>query len=111
MTLFLEELDLSLLYLAVSIGGALLAIYAMQFVSCGIIGQGDTIPMRHIRRAALAILALALLWSVSYGETRRWQPWPPELFVRLAVDLYLLMSVITAHRRCPWGQFGSRSSR
>lgn len=96
----LEQLDLRTLYALASIAGALLSLIAMQFSwEESTRRGGDTNVMLNLRRASFVIISLTLLWSLSYAETKGWQPWPPALAIVLAVDFYLLVLICMVARK------------
>lgn len=90
----LDGVDLSAVHTILALAGALLSVYVMQLTYYEAEDSEDHWIIRLGRRFALSVLALAFLWSLTYSETRQWQPWPPEIVAMAAIDL--LMSVRVA---------------
>ena len=96
----LDGIDLSGVHFAACLMGALMAIYVMQLWSHGSLElQGDCFVAKYARRFSLLILTLSMLWSIAYSTTKGWQPWPPDLFGLLAVDLFLASNILVALKR------------
>lgn len=81
----LEGCDLSSIHTILTIAGMFLAVYVMQLTSHANEDAGDHWVLRWGRRTSLAMVALALLWSLSYSQTKSWQPWPPEIALIVAL--------------------------
>lgn len=98
---FFEQIDLRSIHWIASFIGVFLCIYAMQMWSTGLIGDIEKcVSVNGLRRAALWVLALAFLWSLGYADLHStWQPWPPDLLVILAVDLFLTATIIGGYIR------------
>lgn len=47
----------------------------------------------QLRRVTQSLLALSLLWCVSYGYERGWQPWPPMVIFILCYDLSTIVGI------------------
>lgn len=95
----LDGVDLSGLYTVLSLAGALLAVYVMQATRYEAEDQSDPPVLRNFRTAGLAILALTFLWSLTFSETRQWQPWPPALATTFAIDALLVIRIIAIRAR------------
>lgn len=92
-------LDLSLLHTMLALIGSMLAVYVMQLTHYEAEDRADPPAVRFARRAALAVLALGFLWSLTFSDLRRWQPWAPMLVVYLAIDTILMVRVIAIWHR------------
>lgn len=79
----LEGFDLSIVHTILTAIGFFLTILVMQLT--GHVDLFEDWRHRWSRRSALAVLALSLLWSLSWSETRLWQPWPPDLLTLAAL--------------------------
>lgn len=96
----IEASDLSLIHLVACLLGALMAVYVMQLWSSGRLSiPEDCFVSYHLRRVSLMILALAMLWALSYSLNRGWQPWVPYLMMLFGIDLFLLSAIIVSVRR------------
>lgn len=101
----LESSNLMSAYASAAIVGAMLAIVAMQMSWNEAVEHGIDPPlMLNFRRVSFVLLALALMWSVSYAETKGWQPWPPALAIVMVLDFYLgvLIVMIARKSRASW---------
>lgn len=95
----LEALDLTAAHTILALLGTLLAVFVMQQTRYEAEDADDPAPMRFARRLSLALLALALLWSLSYSETKSWQPWPAQVLTIFAVDAVLAIRAIAIRAR------------
>jgi hypothetical protein len=95
----LERFDLTQIHTALTLIGAGLALYVMQLTSHEHEDISDPAWLRWCRRLYLGGIALALLWSLSYSETKSWQPWPPEIGLILAVIGMLVVRAVAIHTR------------
>lgn len=95
----LDGVDLSGFYTVLSLAGALLAVYVMQVTRYEAEDRADPPALRNARTAGLAILSLSLLWSLTFSETRQWQPWPPALIMLASVDALLVIKIIAIRAR------------
>lgn len=89
---YLETSDLQTMHAALSIAGVMLSTHLMQLAWHNPEEGGMT--LRLMRRLNLAIVALAMLWSLSYATDRHWQPWPPSLLITLCVDAMMLIRIL-----------------
>jgi cell division protein FtsW (lipid II flippase) len=105
----LERLDLTTLHTVLTLVGALMALYVMQLTSHEREDDVDPSWLRWVRRGGLGAIALALLWSLNYSETKSWQPWPPEIALIIAIILTLIVRAAAIHARI-WRE-GSRRRR
>jgi hypothetical protein len=95
LTRLLESADLTGVFALASIAGSMLSIVAMQMSWNEAMERGvDTPAMLNLRRASFILVSLTLLWSLSYAETKGWQPWPPAVAIVLALDFYLSVLII-----------------
>lgn len=90
-----EEWQLGTLHTFAALLGVALSLYVMQLWSRGEITVEHPVIMQ-LRRAALMVLAMALLWSVSYALDKAWDPWPAQVLVVLAVDMGLAVTIAAA---------------
>lgn len=95
---FVDNWDLSTLHTFAALFGAALSLYVMQLWSRGEITIEHPAVM-IARRASLMLLALAMLWLVSYANDKGWSPWPAQVLLVLAIDAGLLVTVIAARLR------------
>ncbi len=86
-------------HMLVSLLGVFMALYVMQLWSRGEIDGFEHPLIHHARRFALMLLALALLWSVSYGHDKNWDPWPADFLTNVAVDLILGVTIVATRLR------------
>lgn len=97
--LALESVDLSSLHTSLTIVGAMLAVYVMTLTSYEHEDAKDPTWLRWARRSVLALMAWSFLWSLSYSETKNWQPWPPELLMIVSMIGYLSVRASAIHAR------------
>lgn len=83
----LEGYDLSGIYTVIALLGVLLAVYVMQKTRYEAEDRADPVWLRNLRTGSLGLLALGLLWSLSYAEAREFQPWPAQVLMVAALDL------------------------
>jgi len=95
----LESSDLTTLHTILTIAGMFLAVYVMQLTSYVNEDHRDSVTLRWGRRASLMFIALAFLWSLSYSQTKGWQPWPPEVALILAIITMMAVRAIAIHAR------------
>ncbi len=99
----LDGIDLSLVHFAATLLGALMALYVAKLWSRSMIPMitPECWLAKHVGNVALFVLSLAMLWSLAYSTTKGWHPWPPDLFVLVAIDVFLLATIMLAvkHRR------------
>lgn len=50
----------------------------------------------HLRRASILLIALSLLWTLTFAYDKTWEPWPPYLAVVGSFDIYLVLSIASA---------------
>lgn len=91
---FLDQFDLVPIQIVLSISGALLSMWYIQLPTTLITGESRLLFCA--RRSGVALIAGGLLWSVSYGYYREWQPWPPYLAVLAGINLALTAAILTA---------------
>lgn len=78
--------------------GVFLCLYVMQLWSSGAI-QKDHPVIMQTRRGAMILLALALLWSLSYAYDKAWDPWPADVLIVIAIDAMLGVTIAAAAMR------------
>ncbi len=86
-------------HMCVSLLGAFMALYVMQLWSRGEIISDEHPVISQLRRFALMLLALALLWSVSYGHDKNWDPWPADFLTNVAIDMILAVTIVATRLR------------
>ena len=98
---FIEAFDLRGLHWAASFLGVMLCVYAMQSWSEGVTRDDNQFKIVNwMRRIALWMMALSLLWSLDYVETHpRWQPWPCDLASIISVDVFLAAALVGTYTR------------
>lgn len=112
--LILESRNLASLYAFLALVGVVLCLVVMQEIWHDPVSSWDPLPLRWLRRLSLALVALVLLWSVSYLLRKDWQPWPPMLGMVAVLDLWLaVQAAILWVRQVPsqWGPPERRGSR
>ena len=98
---FFESLDLRSAHWIVSFIGVFLCVFAMQSWSHGIVDVDNKFPIINgMRRVSLWLMALSFLWGLGYVEQHpKWQPWPPDLFAIIVVDIFLSTAIIATFLR------------
>ena len=95
-----SSFDLRMFHHVACLFGTFAAIYVSALWGRGAIQMVGDCPFSVlVRRAALTVLSLALLWSFTISLDMNWQPWPSDLMTILAVDLFLVSKLMTAYRR------------
>jgi predicted membrane protein len=95
-----DSLDLRTIHFVLSFVGIFLCAFAMQMLSTS--GAPlDVMPVfGTLRRIGIWALALSMCWNVGYADIHaRWQPWPCDVMMVLALDFYMLVSIIGAYVR------------
>jgi cell division protein FtsW (lipid II flippase) len=95
----LEGTDLRLLHTVLAMFGFFVSVYVMQSTQWEAEDGEDPASIRFMRRIAYALLAWAFLWSVSYADTKNWQPWPCEMMTIVAIDLILVIRALAIRAR------------
>ncbi len=95
----LSHVDLVPFHFTLSVLGVALCLWVMQLSGNDRIARGERPCLRFMRRCGVALVATGMLWSVRYAFIQEWQPWPPSLVIYLGIDMALLATVITGHRR------------
>lgn len=96
---FLESIDLRTWHMLLSLLGFFIVVYVMQLTHWEAEDDVDPAYIRHLRRVSLALLAWSMLWSLSYQETKNWQPWPPEILMILALDMIMFIRALAIKAR------------
>jgi hypothetical protein len=94
--LLIEQTDLRLAHVVLCLSGVLLSTHLMQLVWHNPDEGG--LVLRWARRLNLALVALAMLWSLSIADQKGWQPWPAMVLLLLSVDVMMLIRVIVVYR-------------
>jgi predicted membrane channel-forming protein YqfA (hemolysin III family) len=95
-----DHVNLRGLHYTASLLGAIMALYVMQLWTVGALAVAtDCWLGRHARRFSLLFIALAMLWSLNYQDVKGWDPWPSDVFLSCAVDLFLLSSILVAFKK------------
>ena len=89
----LEGMDLTIAHMVLALTGFFLSIYVMQLIRWEAEDDQDPPVLQSARRIAYAILAWGYLWSLSYGWTKAWQPWPAELLMMAAMNAVMTIRV------------------
>lgn len=85
----LDNVDLSAAHVVLALYGGLITIYVMQKTRYEAEDQRDPKFVRDLRTIALTALSGAMFWSLTYGESRQWEPWVPDLLGMLAIDVLM----------------------
>lgn len=96
---WLEGFDLTAAHTVLALLGAFLSVYVMQLTHYEAEDDVDPPALRFARRFALALMAWAMLWSLSYSETKNWQPWPAQVLTIMAADAILFIRAIAIKAR------------
>jgi len=110
MQIALENFDLSGVHTALTLLGAALAIYVMALTGYEHEDEHDPVWLQWARRLVLVAMAWSCLWSLSFSESRNWQPWPPDLMMLMAMIGYLGVRASAIHARI-WREGHRRPSR
>lgn len=95
----LNSADLQTIHIVLCLGGVLLSTHLMQLIWHN--PEEGGLCLRWMRRINLALVAFAMLWSLSIVVEKGWQPWPPGVLLVLSVDLMMLIRVVVTYRlRC-----------
>lgn len=89
----------STLFLLLLFFGALACVWLMVLLNRRELYAVDSTVIRQARRAALAFVACGMLWAAKFYSETAWSPWPPYVLIVFGVDLFLLISIVSAHRR------------
>lgn len=95
----LEGLDLTGAHTFLALYGCFVCVYVMQLVVHEGEDRDDPWIVKNGRRFWLMMLALGFLWSISYAQGHKWQPWPPELVILIAIDMLLTVRVLAIWAR------------
>ena len=93
---FFEGFDLSSAHALACVFGLFVSVWVSQLWSREAFGGETCWSVRNLRRLSLILFAMALCWSLAYEDARHWQPSPPDLLIIIAVDLYLLATILSA---------------
>ena len=96
-----ENINLVPYHNALCLMGSFLAVWCAQLFGREVFGPESCWTSRTLRWVSMLVIALAFLWSLSYAQDKHWQPWPPDLFTIIGINLYLVSTIIAAanHRR------------
>lgn len=95
-----DSFDWTSVHFTLCFVGAILCLYVMKLFSTGALHvDGECFISHVLRRSSLVTLALSMCWAMTYSTNKGWQPWPPDVFVVAAVDLFMLAPVVVAFRR------------
>jgi hypothetical protein len=95
----LEGADLTVAHTMLALVGFFLSVYVMQLTHWEAEDDVDPPAIRLVRRAVHAVLAWSMLWSLSYSQSKGWQPWPAELMMMVAIDVILIIRVVAIKAR------------
>lgn len=79
--------------------GIVLLVWMMALIYHGFFIRFDPPQIRFARRAALAIMGVALCWDTSFAFDTTWVPWPPDVMLLTGLDLYFGIAIVSAYRR------------
>lgn len=95
----LEAADLTTVHTLLGLFGVLVSVYVMQLTRYEAEDAVDPWWLRGLRRIALAIMAWAFCWCLTYSENKSWQPWPPYVLTLFAIDMILLIRALAIRAR------------
>ena len=87
------------LFLFLLFAGAGACVWLMVLINHRELFFFDAFLVRQARRIALASVAIGFVWAAKFAAETQWTPWPPCVLITFGVDLYLLISIISAHKR------------
>jgi hypothetical protein len=96
---FVDGLDLSVVHTVLAIYGGLATIFVMQTNRYEAEDYQDSEFVRGARTFGLIALSGSMFWSLTYGESRDWQAWPPYVLSLMAVDLLMTIRIIAVWAR------------
>jgi hypothetical protein len=76
-----------------------LAAYCAALFGREVFGPESNTFGRSLRRGSTILFGVACCASVVYGTDHHWVPWPPDIFVMISTDLYLVSVIIAAARQ------------
>lgn len=91
----LDSMDLSSVHTAVALYGGLITIYVMQKTRYEAEDHNDPKFIRVVRSVSLAALSGAMFWSLTYGASKEWQAWPPDLLAMFAIDVLFTVRALS----------------
>jgi len=89
----------STLFLLLLFAGALACVWLMMLLTRRELYATDSTIMRQMRRGSLACIACGMLWTAKFYSETSWSPWPPCILIVLGIDVFLIISIISAHQR------------
>ncbi len=92
---WVDSWKLQTAHMLVSLLGVGLSLYVMQLWY----DPYEHVIVIQLRRLALVVLALALLWSVSYANDKNWDPWPADFLTNVAIDMLLGATIFAVRLR------------
>lgn len=99
-TSLFDATNLRNVHFTASFLGAMMALYVMQLWTVGALYiANDCWLSRQARRVALMAVAVAMLWSLGFQDAKNWAPWPSDVALILAVDMFLFSSIVVAIRK------------
>ena len=96
---FFELLDLQPVHTGAAVAGLFLSAYCIALFNRRVFENESCFTARSLRMLAVLLFGLSCWWSLSYSELRHWQPWPADVVLLLAGDLYLVSTIIAAWAR------------
>ena len=93
---FFDTMDLVPYHNALCFLGVFLAVYNAQLFGRDVFNMEYCRVARDLRRFSMLLLALGFLWALSYSSYHKWQPWPPDILIIVAVNAYLVSTIIAA---------------
>lgn len=99
MSSLVDSVDWSGIHTALAIYGGLATVYVMKQNRYEAEDRKDTESVRISKEVSLAAIAGAMFWCVTYGSSRDWEPWPPEVLLILALDVMMTVRIIAVWHR------------
>ena len=94
----LEKTDFTLTFRVLIFIGAMAGMYVMNYTTHYCIDRRDPPLVRWGNRIGYAGLSLSLLYTLTFGLAREWQPWFPIVLLTGFIDLLLIMRTIAMHK-------------
>ena len=96
---FMEGWNLIPVYIVVTFIAVGLCLDNMNLRAVGRLGTNDDLVFHWLHRLSLLVLGLTFLLSLSYAADKGWQPWAPDLVMRVAIVVWLAVSSVAVRFR------------